>query len=104
VILATPILQLLLSLSFSNRYWLPPIANIFYAAFKFFAISQKRFTTFEIMRVPTAVAILILAAGVAQSVALPLPGSTYASLFCCARKVQVLPFFADLGTRPAPPQ
>ena len=56
------------------------------------------------MRVPTAVAILILAAGVAPSVALPLPGSTYASLFCCAREAQVLLFFADLGTRPAPSQ
>ena len=38
------------------------------------------------MRAPTAVAVLILAAGVALSVALPLPGSTYAPLFCCALK------------------
>ena len=54
------------------------------------------------MRALTAVAVLILAAGIAPSVALPLPGSTYASLFCCTRKVQVLPFFADLSTRPSP--
>ena len=38
------------------------------------------------MRAPTAVAVLILAAGVALSVALPLPGSTYAPLFFCALK------------------
>jgi len=43
------------------------------------------------MRVSTAVAVLILAAGVAPSVALP-----YAPLFCCIRNVQVLPF-ADPG-------
>jgi len=48
------------------------------------------------MRFSTAAAILILATGVAPSVALP-----YVSLFCCTRNAQVLPFFADLGLCPS---
>jgi len=52
------------------------------------------------MRASTAVAILTLAAGVAPSVARPLPAIMYASLRCCICDVQALPFFADLGARP----
>ena len=49
------------------------------------------------MHASTAFAILILAAGMAQSVALALPAFKYASLSCCICDAQVLPFFADLG-------
>jgi hypothetical protein len=52
--------------------------------------------TFEIMRVSTAVVILCLAAGVAQSVVLPLPAFKYAYLLCWICDAQVLSFFADL--------
>ena len=49
------------------------------------------------MRASSAVAIFSLAAGVAPSVALPLPAFTYAPLSCCTCDAQVLSFFADLS-------
>ena len=54
--------------------WLPPIVILFYAALlQSLAHILTTFTKFEIMRASIAVAILSLAAGVAPSVALPLP-------------------------------
>jgi hypothetical protein len=49
------------------------------------------------MRASTAVVILTLVAGVAQSVALALAAFEYASLSCCICDAQALSFFADLG-------
>ena len=49
------------------------------------------------MRASTAVAILSLAAGVALSVALPLPAFKYASLSCCMCDAQGLSFFIVLS-------